>query len=63
MCDHLPTFMQLYEKAKFPLSLINQAPRPEDVWGSVGIVPPLLTSALDGVSGLLHAPAALPPVK
>jgi hypothetical protein len=30
------------------LCLINEAARHEDVWGSVGIDPPFLTSALDG---------------
>jgi hypothetical protein len=28
--------------------LINEAPRHEDIWGSVGIAPPFLISALDG---------------
>jgi hypothetical protein len=28
--------------------VLNQAPRHKDVWGSGGIAPPLLTSALDG---------------
>jgi hypothetical protein len=32
-------------------------------WGSRGIARHSLTSALDGVSGQLHAPAALPPGK
>jgi hypothetical protein len=32
-------------------------------WGSGGIAPPFLTSALDGVSAPLHASAALPPGK
>jgi hypothetical protein len=31
--------------------------------GSEGIAPPFLTSALDGVSGQFHAPAALLPGK
>jgi hypothetical protein len=30
------------------LYLINSAPRHEDIWGSGGIAPPLMTSALDG---------------
>jgi hypothetical protein len=33
---------------KLSLCLINQAPLHKDVWGSVGIVPTFLTSALDG---------------
>jgi hypothetical protein len=32
-------------------------------WGSGCIAPPFLTWALDGVTGQLHAPAALPPGK
>jgi hypothetical protein len=34
----------------------------KDMWGSGGIAPPVLVSALDG-SGQLHAPAALASAK
>jgi hypothetical protein len=36
------------DKFKMFLGLINEAPRHEDIWGNVGITPPLWTSALDG---------------
>jgi hypothetical protein len=45
---------------KLSLCLINYASRHEDLWGSVGIAPPLLTPALYGANGQLHVPAALP---
>jgi hypothetical protein len=48
---------------KLFLCFSSQAPCHEDVWGNGGIAPPFLTLALDGVSGLLLAPAALPPGK
>jgi hypothetical protein len=35
-------------KIRFSLCLINYAPHHEDIWGSGGIAPPLLTSTLDG---------------
>jgi hypothetical protein len=41
------------------LCLINQASYHEDVRGSEGTAPSFLPSALDGVCGQLHAPAAL----
>jgi hypothetical protein len=34
-------------KGQLSLELINEARRHEDVWGSGGIVPPLLASELD----------------
>jgi hypothetical protein len=30
------------------MCIINETPLPEDVWGTKGIAPPFLTSALDG---------------
>jgi hypothetical protein len=49
----------LHKSKKLSLCLISYALCDEDVWGSEGIAPPFLTSALDG-SGELHTPAALP---
>jgi len=43
--------------------LLNNSSRNGYVLGSGGIVPPFLTSALDEVSGQLHASAALLPGK
>jgi hypothetical protein len=52
---HLPLAFRLkYCKVKVSLCLINYAPRHEEVWGSEGIDPAFLTSALDG-SGQLYA--------
>jgi hypothetical protein len=42
------------EKVKLYLCLMNHALRHKDVWGSGGIAPPFLTSALDG--GELSSP-------
>jgi hypothetical protein len=50
----------MYEdKSKVIPGFINKASRHEVLWGSGGIAPPFLTSALDG-SGQLHALAGLP---
>jgi hypothetical protein len=39
------------------LYVTNKALCHEDIWGSGGIAPPIMTLALDGeVSGQLHAP-------
>jgi hypothetical protein len=46
-------------KAKLSLCLINQALCHEYIWGSRGIAPSFLTSALDG-GGQIHGPSALP---
>jgi hypothetical protein len=47
-------------KTKLSICFINQALCHEDIWDSGGIAPPFMTSALDRVSGQLHALAALP---
>jgi hypothetical protein len=36
-------------KVNLAMCLFNEAPRQEDVWGSEGMIPPLLTLAVDGV--------------
>jgi hypothetical protein len=41
--------------------LINQLTRYEDVWGSGGIVPRILTSALDGREWLASRPGGFTP--
>jgi hypothetical protein len=38
----------IYGNVKLFLGFINYVPHYEDVWGSVGIAPPFITSALDG---------------
>jgi hypothetical protein len=48
------------KKVQLSLCLINKAPNHEEIWGSGGMAPPFLTSALDG-GGQLHAVAALTP--
>jgi hypothetical protein len=46
-CHNSSTPNMLKVVVKFSLCLINEAPRHEDVWGSGGIRPPFLTTALD----------------
>jgi hypothetical protein len=45
-------------KGKVDLCLINSAPYQEDIWGSGGITPPFLITALYG-GGQLQAPTVL----
>jgi hypothetical protein len=50
-------------QVKLSLWLVSEAVCHEDIWGSGGIAPSFLTSALMEMSGQLHAPAALSPWK
>jgi hypothetical protein len=51
----------VHVEGKLCLCLINEASRHKDVWGSEGIAPPFLTSALDG--GEWSYPCHLTPPK
>jgi hypothetical protein len=50
-------------KVKLPLCLITEAVRHEDVWGSGCIDPRILDLGWMDVSGHLHTPAAILPLK
>jgi hypothetical protein len=62
--EGLPLSSWRYQESKWKvISKLDETLRPEDVWGSEGIAPPFLTSALDGENDQLYAPAALFPGK